>query len=189
MPGLIVTGAVRALAAVHPDLTIDVVRTSWDDQVDVVHDGRVDVSYVRLPVDGAGLKLIPLFSEPRVAVLPADHRLAGKEAVEIADLAGEHLLQDPGAVPEWFQVAHEMQSRTGRRPPPAMRTVEEKLEHVATGHGIVVLPHSTAAFYRRPDVTSVTIIDIGPNQVNLAWDASRRSRLIYDFAELATSNA
>jgi DNA-binding transcriptional LysR family regulator len=185
MPGLLVTAAVRALSAVHPDLIVDVIRTSWDDQVQVVHDGRVDVSYVRLPIEQAGLKLVPLFSEPRLAALPAGHRLAGKEVVSISDLGDEHLLQDPDAVPEWRDIAPEMRTRNGRRPVPAMRTVEEKLEHVATGHGIVILPRSTATFYRRPDVVCIPVEDIGLNQVSLAWDASRRSPLIYEFADLA----
>lgn len=186
MPGLIVTRPVRALSAAHPDLTVDVVRTGWDDQVEVIRDGRADVSFVRLPVDQTGLKVLPLFSEPRVAVLPIDHRLAGKESLAVSDLAEEHLLQDPDAVPEWRDIAQEMRAPGGRRPPPTMRTVEEKLEHVAAGHGIVVLPESTATFYRRPDVTHATISDIGPNHVSLVWDTSRRSRLIHEFAELAS---
>jgi DNA-binding transcriptional LysR family regulator len=185
MPGLLVTAAVRALSAAHPDLTVDVIRTSWDDQVQVVHDGRVDVSYVRLPVDQDGLKLVPLFSEPRFVALPTAHHLAGKETVSITDLAEEHLIQNPDAVPEWREIATEMQSRNNRQPIPAIRTVEEKLEHVATGHGIVILPRSTATFYRRPDVTCVPVEDIRPNQVSLAWDASRRSLLLDEFADLA----
>jgi DNA-binding transcriptional LysR family regulator len=44
-------------------------------------DGRIDVGYVRLPIDEAGLRVIPLYTEPQVAVLPAGHRLAGKEQV------------------------------------------------------------------------------------------------------------
>jgi DNA-binding transcriptional LysR family regulator len=185
MPGLIVTGPVRALTAAHPGLTVDVVRTSWDDQVEVLHDGRVDVSYLRLPADQRGLRLRPLFTEPRLVVLPADHRLAGKESVRIADLADEHLLQDPDAVPEWRDIATELRAR--RRPPPLprLRTVEEKLEHVAAGHGITILPLSTATFYRRPDVVSATVTDIPPGQVALAWVATRRLALIREFAEAA----
>ena len=78
-----------------------------------------------------------------------------------------------------------MRTRKKRQPVPAFRTVEEKLEHVAAGHGIVVLPRSTAIFYRRPDVTCVPIEDISPNHVSLAWDAAQRNRLIYEFADLA----
>jgi DNA-binding transcriptional LysR family regulator len=184
MPGLVVSSAIRVLASRHPSLTVDLVRTGWYDQTDVVHDGRVDVSFVRLPVDQRGLQVRPLLSEPRVVVLPVDHRLARERSIGIADLADEHLVQDPDAVPEWRDIATEM--RTGqRRPAPAVRTVEEKFDHVAAGAGVLVLPSSVADFYTRRDLTSVPIDDIGPNHVCLAWDASRRSPLILEFAAIA----
>ena len=126
--------------------------------------------------------------EPRLVVLPADHRLAGKETVSMTDLADEHLLQDPAAIPEWREIASELRSRTSRRPIPTIRTVEEKFEHVATGKGIVILPKSTTTFYRRSDVACIPIDDISPNQVSLAWEAARRSRLIYEFVDLARSH-
>jgi LysR substrate binding domain-containing protein len=178
MPGLIVTEAVRALAGRHPQLTVDVLRTSWDDQTEVLHDGRADVSYIRLPVDQSGLQVQALLAEPR---------LAGKDTITIADLADEHLLQDPAAVPEWRDIAAEMRARR-RRGVPVFRTVEEKLEHVAAGHGIVVLPLSTAVFYTRPGIAYSYVSDIPPNQVCLAWDATRRSRLIQDFATIAADH-
>jgi DNA-binding transcriptional LysR family regulator len=187
MPGLIVTAEVRALSSRHPELTVDVVRTSWDDQTEVIHDGRVDVSYVRLPVDPRGLEIRSLLSEPRVVVLPAEHRLAGKQQISITDLAEEHLLQDPDAVPEWRDIATELREIGRRRVIPYYRSVEEKLEHVAAGHGVIVLPLSTATFYTRADVTHVDIEDIPPNHVSLAWDSSRRSPLIGEFVAIATS--
>jgi DNA-binding transcriptional LysR family regulator len=188
MPGLIVTPATRVLAARHPDLTIDVLRTSWDDQTEVVLDGRVDVSYVRLPVDQQGLQIRPLLAEPRVAALPLDHPLAAKDGISIGDLAHEHLLQNPDAVPEWRDIAVELRSGRGQ-PPRPIRTVEEKLEHVAAGHGLVVLPLSTATFYTRPDITWVPIDDIGPNRVCLAWDNARTDPLILEFVEIAAAQA
>jgi DNA-binding transcriptional LysR family regulator len=104
----------------------------------VIHDGRANVGYMRLPIDRRGLEVRDLFAEPRVAVLPAGHPLAGAKALGIGDLAGKRLLQDPAAVPEW--------RAAGTEPPPAIRTVEEKLEHVAAGRGVVVLlPLSTAS--------------------------------------------
>ncbi len=186
MPGITVTPAVRAFAAAHPDLEVEVIRTTWDDQVDVLHDGRADVSIVRLPIDQAGLSLRPLFEEPRVAMLPSDHRLAGKPMIEITDLADEHLLQNPDAVPEWRDIAVEL--RLGRpKPVTAYRSVEEKLEHVAAGRGVSIIPLSVASYYQRPDVAVVPVSELATNKVALAWIASRRSRLLYDFAELATT--
>jgi DNA-binding transcriptional LysR family regulator len=188
MPGIVVTPAVRLLAARRPDLTVRLLRTSWHDQVAVLHDGRVDIGIVRLPIDQRGLEVLPLFEEPRVVMVPAGHRLAGKESVSVAELADQHLLQDPDAVPEWRDIALEL--RAPDRPEvPRIDSVEEKLELVAAGAGISVIPLSTATFYTRPDVIGVPVEDIGPNRVCLAWLASRRSPLIDAFADAAASLA
>jgi DNA-binding transcriptional LysR family regulator len=184
MPGLIVTPAVRALVARHPELKVEVVRTGWADQTDVIRDGRVDVSHVRLPIDQRGLQVRPLMSEPRVVVLPVTHRLAGKDSIKIADLADEHLLQDPDAVPEWRDIAVELQSGC-RTPVAPIMIVEEKLEKVAAGNGVVIFPLSTATFYTRPDVTHILVSDITHGHVSLAWDSSRRSPLINEYAVIA----
>ena len=142
-----------------------------------------------MPVDTRGLATRGLLAEPRVVVLPADHPYAGKPVLAIADLAGEHLLQDPAAVPEWRDIAKEL-AEPGRRPAvPVFRSVEEKLESVAAGRGVVVLPLSTATYYTRADIVHVEIEDIGPNRVFLAWDGSRHDPLIEEFADIAAAGA
>ncbi|GGN20863.1 LysR family transcriptional regulator [Lentzea pudingi] len=165
MPGLIVTSALRLLASRHPGLRIEVVRTTWEDQVEVIQDGRVDAGYVRLPVPMDGLRVVPLFTEPRVAVIPATHRLAGKESVLEADLSGERRVTHTGT--------------------PGIRTVEEKLEHVAMHGGVAILPLSTAVFYSREDLVHVPIEDIAPNEVALAWAEHRQTPLLTEFIAIA----
>jgi DNA-binding transcriptional LysR family regulator len=181
MPGIIVTPAVRLLQEQCPGLRVDVVRTSWDDQVEMVHDGRVDASFVRLPVPRRGLTVIPLFCEPRVVALPASHYLADRKVVMVADLVPLDLMQDPDAVPEWRDLV------AGARPSaltldraclPTPHTVEEKLEHVAAERGVVVLPESTAMFYTRPDVVYRYVADLPPGEVALAFEARRSSPLL-----------
>lgn len=71
-------------------------RMEWDDQAPMLLDGRVDVGYVRLPIDETGPRLTPLYTEPLMVMLPAGHRLAGKEAVTEAGLAGEPLIWHAG---------------------------------------------------------------------------------------------
>jgi DNA-binding transcriptional LysR family regulator len=188
MPGLIVTDPVRAFGDAHPELTVEVLRTSRADQAAVLHDGRADVSYVRLPVDRHGLQLRTLLREPNVAVLPAGHRLAGKETISLADLADEHLLQHPDIVPEWRAVATEWRGRSHVPPLRITHAVEEKLEQVAAGRGIVVLPESVASYYKQPGVCHVRIGDIPLAETCLAWTSSRRSPLIAEFANLAAAH-
>ena len=47
---------------------------------------------------------------------------------------------------------------------------------------------STAVFYTRPGVAYSHVSNILPNQVCLAWDATRRSRVIRDFAVIAAGH-
>jgi DNA-binding transcriptional LysR family regulator len=187
MPGLIVTEPVRAFGDAHPELSVEVLRTSREDQAAVLLDGRADVSYVRLPVDQHGLQLRTILREPNVAVLPAGHQLAGKETISLADLAGEHLLQDPDLVPGWRAVAAEWRGRSDV-PPPVTHAVEEKLERVAAGRGFVVLPQSTARLYQRPGVFHVRVGGMPLAETCLAWPSSRRSPLIAEFASLAATH-
>src|ERR1700712_5731269 len=76
--GVAVAPAVQQFATRHPDVVVDVQRIEGDDQATVLLDGRIDIGYVRLPIDGTGLRVIPVYTEPRVAVLPVGHRLAGE---------------------------------------------------------------------------------------------------------------
>jgi DNA-binding transcriptional LysR family regulator len=66
-----------------------------------------------------------------------------------------------------------------------LRSVEEKLEHVAAGHGIIVLPLSATQYYNRTDVVYVPIVDAELDQVYLACEAARRSKLISGFIRVA----
>lgn len=186
MPGITLTPVVRLLRERHPGLDVRMLRTGWHDQVEVLHDARADVGIVRLPIDPAGLEIRPLYTEPRLVMVASSHRLAGKETVQVVDLTADHLLQDPDAVPEWRDIAVEM--RTGeRRPVPAIHSVEEKLELVAGGQGIAVIPASTANFYTRADVEAIPVEDLGPNHVAAAWPTGRTTGLVEEFVDAATT--
>jgi DNA-binding transcriptional LysR family regulator len=168
MPGLLATAAAAAFEADEPSRRAVVVQVGWTDQIDVVHRGEVDVVYAREPIDHHGLGTAPLLEEPRVVVLPAADPLAKKRSIRLEELASKRLLQDPGTVPEWYAIATPEHRRAGQM----AHTVEEKLELVAAQAGFVILPRSTTAFYRRPDVRVLPIQDIGPSQVTLIWDAA-----------------
>ncbi|MGY4927646.1 LysR family transcriptional regulator [Streptomyces sp. 900105755] len=167
--GVVVTGALRVFSAGHPDVEVRALRVEWDDQEQLILDGTVDIAYVRLPVRREGLELRPLYSEPRVAMLPDRHRLAGKQEIALADLDGETWLRynDP---------------RPGDLP---LRTIEEKFECVAAGTAITMVPRSAAEQYSRPDIVYVPVVDAELDRVLLAWAAGRRSTLVAAFAEAA----
>jgi hypothetical protein len=48
-----------------------------------------------------------------------------------------------------------------------------------------VLPLSATQYYSRPDIVYVPVVDAEPDQVYLACEAARRSKLITDFIRVA----
>ncbi|HEY1481011.1 MAG TPA: LysR family substrate-binding domain-containing protein [Gaiellales bacterium] len=175
--GVLVTPAVRAFAAERPDVAIEVRSIDWDDQEEQILSGRIDIAYVRRPIDERGLRLVPLFSEPRLAALPVGHRLAGRDELTVDEIADEQYLRllEPAPVPDADGSRHRL------------RSVEEKLEYVASGHGVIVLPLSATRYYRRADIVYRPLVDAEPDVVYLACEATRRSRLIAAFIRTAQS--
>ena len=176
--GIVVTPAVQLFAAEYPDVAVQVLKVEWDDQAEVLLDGRADIVFARRPIEERGLRVKPLFTEPRMAVLPINHRLAGKESITEDDVVGEPII--------WHPNGNMLPTR--RRHTPAnllVRSVEEKLEHVAAGRGISLLPRSAPVYYSRPDITYVLVSDLPPDEVCLATAATTQSPLVTAFAKAA----
>ncbi|QDP97318.1 LysR family transcriptional regulator [Microlunatus elymi] len=163
-PGLRVSGAVRAFAEVAPEVEIRLLHLNWYDQAEAVRDGRADVGYLRQPFDPDGLRTVPVGSDPTVVCLPAQHRLAGRRRLKSNELAGE-LILDPAA----------------RR----FATIEEKLELIAAGEGIAILPRSVARYYARPGIVHRSVVDIDPLPTVLAIATDRRQQHLQDFLDVA----
>jgi DNA-binding transcriptional LysR family regulator len=175
--GIILTSAVHLFAHENRDVTVEVQRLEWDDQEQAVVGGRVDIAYVRPPLSGRGLRLTPLFTERRLVALPVEHPLAQRISLSESEIAAEHHLRYLESV-----------STAGARAT-TLRSVEEKLEYVASGQGIIVLPLSATRHYTRPDVVYVPLTDAEPDEVLLATEASRRTRLVLAFIAAAQAAA
>lgn len=163
-----------------PDVPLSAFRTEPAEQIAVLHDGRADVSLVRLPIDDTNLSVINLYNEIPVVVASKDHETLQAETVLLADLAGEHLLQNPDDVPEWRDIADEIRDGTRRALPP-MRDLDETMEQVAAGVGIIIVPHSIARLYGRKDVVSRPVTGVADTQIALAWITRETSDDIEEF--------
>ena len=163
-PGLHVSGAVRAFTAAHPGVEIELLHLNWWEQDAPLRDGRAHVGYLRRPFDDTGLRAIPVGSEPKVACLPATHPLARRQALTLADLDGETILD-----------AHARRTSS----------VEEKFELIAAGHGIAMVPRSVARSYSRPDLVFLPVTDAVPVETCVVVAEDRRERRVLDFVTVA----
>jgi DNA-binding transcriptional LysR family regulator len=87
-----IPGLLGALHRQHPlvDIYVSVSVPGSTALADEVRHGRLDVAILGLPnAELAGLRTTVLQTRPFVAVLPAEHRLAGQERVGLTDLIGE----------------------------------------------------------------------------------------------------
>jgi DNA-binding transcriptional LysR family regulator len=150
-----------------PRRPLDLVPLGDRDGVRLLHTDELDMCFLRLPLDRAGLHLIPLYDEQPVVVVSAEHPVAAYDEVDVTELADEHLLQDPDDVPAWREVATEVADGS-RHPVPAM-DLRQAVESVAADAGILVLPMSLARLHHRKDVTSVRLTGVPTTRVGLAW--------------------
>lgn len=178
--GITPTKWTRIWAERRPDVPLEVFRTNPTEQTAVLHDGRANVSLVRLPIDQRELSVIALYNEIPVVVAATGHSIEASETVAVTDLSDEHLLQNPDDVPEWRDLATEVRDGT-RRPLPQMRDMDDTMELVAGGVGIVIVPHSIARLYGRKDVVSRPVGGVPESQIALAWLAAGTTGEVEEF--------
>jgi len=168
----------------HADVRVEPRSFDWGGEVPALLSGEADVSFVWLPADTHGLELVEVVSEPRLAALPRDHPLAVRPELSVLDLNPEPIVWTriaPRAWVDWWAVNPRPD---GSEPVwgPTCENVEELLEHVAAGSAIAIVPASMGRFYARPDIAYVTIADVEPLRIAVAWRAGEDSPLVAAFA-------
>ena len=183
--GLIVTPAVRQLRREHPDADVQTLHLDWNQPREALLDHRVDAVVTRLPLRTGGLHVTILYDEPRVLLVPLDHRLAGKESVSIDDIADEPIPRLPD--PAWNAYWRIDPRPDGRPAPdgPLVEAIEDKNELIAAGQAVAVIPAGVAVGSPRPDLTTIPLDGVEPSHVVLATRAGDRGRLVTAFRKCA----
>ena len=167
VPGVTPDKWSRTWAQRVPGVPLELTPVEVSEQTAVLYDGRADMCFLRLPDRTEDLHVIPLYAEVPVVVVPKGHFVEAAEEVSVADLADEHLLQDPDEVPEWRDVSTSLREGTHVDVPPL--TLREAVETVAAGVGMVIVPMSVARLHQRKDVAQRPVTDVAPSLVGLAW--------------------
>lgn len=131
----------RAYRAVHPRVRLALVQASHEELIDKLHDGTIDLALTSIRDGDVGVVATELFREPFVLVAPADHRLAGREAVRLHDCRDETFVGLSVGIALRRRV-DELFGAAGIRPRYGFETEEvETVRGLATaGVGVAVLP-------------------------------------------------
>ncbi len=87
----------RAFRHAYPDVRVSLREMSTGMQIEAMAEGRLDIGFARpaasnLPPGVCGRLIL---REPLVLALPADHPLAGRASLSMAEVAGEGLVMNP----------------------------------------------------------------------------------------------
>jgi hypothetical protein len=197
-------GLFRDIVAAYqnPDLPpAEAAVVSWGGPASLVRSGTADVALLRSPFDSEGLEIEELLTEPRLAALAADHRLAGRSRLRRADLSGEPIPRWSGAdavmIAYWSGRDPESLSAAwpDRLPAaadaagPLVSDLPQLLETVALNQAVAFLPASTAARYPRTDLVYRPVTGLSPSIVAVVWRVGSRSPAVTAFVRAAVKVA
>ncbi len=161
----------------HPGIELTVREQSSEELAEMLRIDELDLAFLSVTerIESHGLGLHQLVSEELVAVLPANHPLAGRDAVRMRELADEQFIsyREGSRLRELLEVAgHE----AGFVPQVKLESNESQRIRrlVARGMGVAILPRSDA---ERPGDEIVVVSLTEPSlrrDITLAWRADRR---------------
>lgn len=196
--GLLATGALdftsallRAFAEERPQVALTIRNVTFDDPTGGVRDRRADVALVWRPFDETGLACEPLFTDERMAVLPANHPLAARRVVEARRLADEPFVwvedMDPIARDFWTLAS----LRDGRRPRigATISGFEELFTAVRAGRAVAACPRSVTAALSWADLVTRPVRGLPPAIVAACWRRDDTRPLVQAFVACARRTA
>jgi DNA-binding transcriptional LysR family regulator len=141
-----IPAALARLRRERPTVVLTVVDDHMPGLIPRLHDGTLDLAVVfdheTLPDTTNGrLRRLRLFDDTYRAVLPTGHRLAGRAAVDLVDLAGE-VWVGGHAASAWFNIVRHSCRSAGFQPRTSLASDDYRAVQafVAAGLGVAVIP-------------------------------------------------
>src|SRR5882724_5310659 len=134
--------AIRILHDELPNMQITVSSQYSPDLADALVRGRLDVAFMRREAQAPDLAYRVVTTEPLVVVLPSDHRLASREAIDTRDIAGETFISVSNTAPALRVVIDDYLNRTGLdiKPDHEVDNLAMAMSLVALTRGVALLP-------------------------------------------------
>jgi DNA-binding transcriptional LysR family regulator len=178
----------RRFSERYPDVRLTVSNAGLAQPDAGLHEGTIDVAFVRPPFRDEGISMVTVLTEDRFAVLPTDHPLAGREHVRPEDLVDEPWIwvegSDPLARAFWSLEAYrERPLQTGTR----INSFEEAFGAVAAGLAITCQAESAvrAVGAGFPQLRFVRLRGAPPAHVAVAWRTAHETDLAREFVRIA----
>lgn len=166
-------GFVGTLQRQAPTLEITVAGETARPPQEALLQEAIDLAILPGPLESRGLRVVSLFTDELVAVLPTSHRLAQRSVIEAEDFAAECYLTYGPTYQKGFETDRLL--RPAKIWPQRLikiELVDAILEMVAAGLGVSVLSRwAVDAHRRRADLAAIRLTDQG---LPISWRAALR---------------
>ena len=169
---------VRRFRQKHPGIALKLLELTGDRQQALLQSGELDLGLSILPSPAAGLIMRPVFREPLIAAVPANHPLAGRRRTALRSLAVEAFIQFPRELaPGLYDLAIAACQKAGFTPHLAQEAIQMQtiLGLVAAGLGVALVPQCMSKL-QRPDVRYLALDARGFEVETVAlWQTENRA--------------
>lgn len=184
----IVPPIVTAFRSRFPNVQLDLTNLRTATQVAQLSAKTLDVGFVRLPANQAGLDFTLIHSEPFVIALPRRHRFANKKTLHLADLANDRfVLYGRRWAPGFFDQITSMCIQAGFTPNVVQETGEmyTGIALVAAGDEVSILPKSVALTKGRSVIFKNIASSSARSEIAIVTRAGDPTPLVRNFMQMA----
>lgn len=180
----------RSFRMRYPKIEVVLDESTTERQLQALHDNKIDLGFLRAPIEDKTLKFITVVKEPIVAAVSDFHPLARvpAHAIELRQLAGEPFISLPRKLlPGYYDHIAQACRKAGfeLRVAQEARQVHTIISLVAAGMGVALVPASLRKAQRK----GVRFLDLLPpvtlqTEIDVAYRADNPSNVLRSFIEV-----
>lgn len=177
----------RLYSASYPDVNMKLTEYVPNLLADHIIDRKIDVGVMYRPEDCTRLNTKTIYTEPLVAVLPKDHRLARKKVIATEDLADDFFICIPRSIaPTVYDIIINHCLSCGFKPQIKLETNLQQtiVNLVGEGLGVAMVPKSMHAM-NLETVVFKTLAEPPVVEVAVIWQKDNRNPCIDTFVTTA----
>ncbi|MEG4227426.1 LysR family transcriptional regulator [Microcoleus sp. N9_B2] len=147
----VVPAILQAFRTRCPAVKLELHELTTNEQLQRLREGRIDIGFVRPPVEEDGINSEIVFREPLIVALPETHPAADRAQVELRELSTEPFILFPRSqAPGLYDAIVSLCQQAGFSPIAAQEAIQMQtiVSLVAAEMGVAIVPASMQNFQR-----------------------------------------
>jgi len=176
----------------YPDVEVELHELKTSELIQALRERRIQVGFVRLPVEDELLVVEPITREELLVALPVRHPLASRAHIGFGDLAQEAFLMPPRQLaPSFHEQVLDLSRQAGFTPKLGAEAIQLQtiINLVAAGMGVTLVPESVQILAGRGVVFKKLPHPPPMVEIAVAWRRDTHSEILSAFLNVVRETA